>query len=87
MTDKDDARLCRWREGADKMLESDSGWGVRVERHQTLSTACHPAQVKRGLSSCLSAHEPPPLPLPDLTSRAHFRSAEFGRKTGMLEGK
>lgn len=61
-----------------------TGVGEKRAAPQTLSSGFHPAQVKCGFPCAFPTRQPSPthtssLP-PVLTSRAHFRSAEFGRK-------
>ena len=79
VTAEDDAGLCRWREGADKMLESDPAGGKRAAPPQTLNSAFHPTQVKRGFPSCL----PYPHLLPP--SSPHLQGPILGLLN--LEGK
>ena len=78
MTAEDDVGLWRWREGADKMLESDPGEGKSTPSPNTeIGFLPHTGKVR------LSPIPSPPTASPHLQSShpgPHFRSAGFGRK-------
>lgn len=72
MTDEDDARLCRWREGADKVLESDSEGEKRAPPRTQLWFPPYTGEVQLSAASppinlhphpLLSLRASPPVPV------------------------
>ena len=79
VTAEDDSGLWRWREGADKMLESDRGAG----REHPLPQYWDRLSTPHRWSVAFPPTPSPPTSCPHLQSShpgPHFRSAEFGRK-------